>query len=235
MNYLYFIILGLLPSIIWLLFYLRKDKHPEPKTMVIKVFIYGMAASLPAVFLEIGSADILKSITIPHILFLALYFLLGVALVEEILKYLVVRFWVLKSPEFDEPIDAMIYMIISALGFAAIENILVLFPLSSPNIFEKTLLILSARFAGATFLHALASANIGFFLALSLLREKHHLRYLTIGLTLSVFLHGLYNFGIKIEGMAGIIVPFLVLLFLFLIVKGQFKKIKKLSSVCNLE
>jgi RsiW-degrading membrane proteinase PrsW (M82 family) len=36
-----------------------------------------------------------------------------------------VRLKALRDPEFDEPIDAMLYMIIVALGFATIENILV--------------------------------------------------------------------------------------------------------------
>jgi RsiW-degrading membrane proteinase PrsW (M82 family) len=43
---------------------------------------------------------------------------------REIFKYLVVRFKVIKNPAFDEPTDIMLYMIIAALGFAAVENIL---------------------------------------------------------------------------------------------------------------
>ena len=64
-----------------------------------------------------------------------LYIFLGVATIEEIAKFLVIKIKVLKSSELDEPLDIPLYMIIAALCFAAVENILVLsFP-------EKPLLI----------------------------------------------------------------------------------------------
>ncbi len=55
MNYIYFTILGLLPSFIWLLFYLRKDRHPEPKTMVLKIFLWGALMGPLAIFLQMGA------------------------------------------------------------------------------------------------------------------------------------------------------------------------------------
>jgi RsiW-degrading membrane proteinase PrsW (M82 family) len=51
-------------------------------------------------------------------------------------------------------------MIISALGFAAIENIFLLTPLFDKD-FTATLHIAFSRFLGATLLHVLASATIG--------------------------------------------------------------------------
>ena len=59
---------------------------------------------------------------------------------EEVAKYLIIKIRILRDPEFDEPIDAMIYMIIAGLGFAALENILVLFVLKQPDLIEKTIL-----------------------------------------------------------------------------------------------
>jgi len=59
-----YIFLGLAPSIIWLLFYLRRDVHPEPKSEVIKVFFYGMLVALGAIFLERGVFKIFKNLSL---------------------------------------------------------------------------------------------------------------------------------------------------------------------------
>ena len=133
MNYLLYTILGLAPSLIWLLFYLRKDRHPEPKKMVLKVFFWGALMGPLAIALQILTRWICQP-TFEWSSFMATldrsdyrYFLnrvLFAPLIEEYLKYAVVRWRVLKNPAFDEPLDTMIYLIISALGFAAVENLL---------------------------------------------------------------------------------------------------------------
>jgi RsiW-degrading membrane proteinase PrsW (M82 family) len=228
-----FIVLGLIPSTIWLLFYLRKDKRPEPNAMVIKIFIYGMAVTLPAALIEWKFVALLQGLNFSQNILLAIYFLAGVGLVEELAKYLVIRLSVLKNTEFDEPVDAMIYMIIVGLGFAALENILILFLLKEPYLIEKTALALSGRFIGATFLHALCSANVGFFLALSLFKTKKRRRLLFFGLLISIALHGLFNIAIKIEGWQGTTTIITILASLFIIVLFEFKKVKKLASVCR--
>ena len=51
---------------------------------------------------------------------------IGGALIEEYVKYFMVKVGGFRNRELDEPCDIMIYMIIAALGFAALENILVL-------------------------------------------------------------------------------------------------------------
>jgi len=201
--------------------------------MVVKIFIYGMAITLPVAMIEWGFIKLLKNLDLSSVMTMAIYFLVGVAFVEEFAKYLVIKFRVLRDPEFDEPVDAMIYMIIVGLGFAAIENILILFLLKEPYLLEKTALALSGRFIGATFLHALCSANIGFFLALSLFKTKKRLRLLLSGLIISTILHGLFNIAIKIEGWQGLTIVITILIGLFLLVLYEFKKVKKLSSVCR--
>ncbi|PIR90931.1 hypothetical protein COU02_01620, partial [bacterium (Candidatus Gribaldobacteria) CG10_big_fil_rev_8_21_14_0_10_37_46] len=80
---------GFLPSIIWLLFYLKKDVHPESNQAILRVFFYGMLVAFAAIFLEIGFKKISSN--------LILYVFVGGALVEEYLKYLVVKLEVLRS------------------------------------------------------------------------------------------------------------------------------------------
>ena len=235
MSYLVYIILGLAPSIIWLLFYLRKDTHPEPKRQVIKIFFYGMLAAIPAVFLEKGILGEFNKLNIAPFLIILLNTFIAIALVEELMKYLVVKKKALNNQEFDEPVDAMLYMIIAALGFAASENILILLPLSSELLIKEALVISAFRFVGATFLHTLCSATIGFFLALSFFETKKRTIYLTVGITIAVLLHGLYNFAIMETSQSlSFLIPLIILIGLAIFVFSGFKKLKKMKSVCKL-
>ncbi len=234
-TYPLYLIFGVFPSIVWLLFYLRKDAHPESNRMILKIFFYGMATAIPAILLEMGIGEKIKEFDLPPFLFLILNIFFVVALVEEFLKYLVVRGEVLKSSELDEPIDVMLYMIIAALGFAASENILILFTLGPTFLFGETLSLTVFRFLGATFLHALCSGLLGYFLALSFFETKKRGRFLIFGLGIAAFLHGLYNFSIiKIEGSLTFLIPVIVLIGLAIFLTYSFQRLKKLKSVCKI-
>lgn len=209
MSYLVYILLGTAPSLIWLGFYLRKDAHPEPKKTILKIFFLGVGSAVFAALIQ----GLIKSLTKQWLLTTPLisnsfkisiqiiYISWGVALIEELSKYIAVekKYVILKNgalddPDCDEPLDIMLYMIISALGFAALENILKLYSENLP--LAETLLITSLRFIGATFLHALCSGAFGFFLALARLNHKKRFYFFTAGLTIAVLLHGIFNYSI---------------------------------------
>ena len=239
MKILICLFLAPLPSIIWLAFYLRKDKHPEPNRMIIKIFILGILMVPLAGLLEHGFFLGLEKIALVEKIAILV---IGFALIEELLKYLVVKFGVLRNSAFDEPIDAMIYMIITALGFAAAENIYLLsqagpLKMSITSILE----FITTRFLGATFLHALSSGIIGYFLAASLL-VKSRMRKLFIwgGLLGGTVLHSLFNYIIILNSQALIsavernLYLLIVLLGMAIIVSLMFKKINKCRSVCKI-
>lgn len=194
-----FAVLGFLPSIVWLIFYFREDCHPEPKHLLVKVFLMGIILSPLAITFQIllvkcGSISILQKICLP-VGFLqpsSPEFFLWSAFVEEVVKFYAVRFTVLHDRDFDEPIDAMIYMITAALGFAAIENILIVFQ-TTPDGFAVTINTLILRFVGATLLHALASGILGYFLAISWFFQHHRKKLLIIGITLATIFHFAFN------------------------------------------
>jgi len=240
MIYFLYFIFGVLPSIIWLLFFLREDAHPESNRMILKVFSFGIIAALLAAFLEalfkFGFLKITPQIYLPSVAILVLEFFIGVSLIEEFLKYLVVKKKAISDPEFDEPLDAMLYMVIAGLGFAALENILVFFGLGQPFKISETLILILFRFLGATFLHALCSGTVGFFLALSLFETKKRFRLVILGIALATFLHGLYNFSIiRFEGSLKIAIPTIILLGLGIFVFLAFQRLKTIASVCKLE
>ena len=243
-SFIPYAILGVLPSLIWLVFYLQKDRRPEPKAMILKVFFWGMMMGPLALIFQLTMRWLCDPTAEWSIFFASLgrndyLFLLNVLafapITEEFVKYLVVRQTVLKDPAFDEPVDTMIYMIVSALGFAAIENIVNLIPNGQMTL-ETASYQMIARFLSATFLHTLSSAVLGYFLAISMLDFKKRKVIFITGFTLAAAMHSFYNYLIllfdKADFMPKAIAVFL--LFMATIVFWQFKRLKKLMAVCRL-
>ena len=200
--------------------------------MIRKVFFWGMLATIPAIALELSLRSLFSFLPFSEEIILILYIFLGVALVEELLKFLVVRFSVYKNKALDEPLDVMLYMIIAALGFAALENILILFGLGPSSPISNILALTLMRLVGATFLHALASGTFGYFLAHSFLDKKRKWRYFVVGLFLATLLHGLFNFYIlKGDGAAKLLVPAIILLGLAIFISLGFRQLKKIIKL----
>jgi len=233
MNWFLYIIFGILPSFIWLCYFLRKDVHPESNRMVLKIFLYGMLVTLPAILLEKGIDNFFFIWFKDSVFGKILYIFIGVALIEEVLKYLVVRDKVFSDPEFDEPTDVILYFIIAALGFAALENILCLIQF---KIFQEVVFVTFWRFFGAIFLHALCSGTLGYFLALSFYTPEKKLKLLFSGLGLVTLLHGVFNYSIirAEENLVFIFLPIIIIIGLAIFVSLGFAKLKKIKSVCKI-
>ena len=180
------LILAVLPSLIWLFFYLKEDLHPEPKYWLSTIFVLGVALAPLVIFLEMalnkwGSG--------------ALIFIIA-PLVEETAKYGVVHLALNKNPVLDEPVDGMIYVIAAALGFTAIENVFAIFsfiPVGSSGYLSAAFNFMSMRFISAVALHGLASGIAGYYFAKFYFVEKNPILILK-GLFLATVLHGIYNF-----------------------------------------
>ena len=224
------IIGGLLPSFLWLLYYLRKDCHPEPKHLIVRVFIGGIllapiAIIAQLIFTQLGSQwypnyDIGGSAA----------FFLWAALVEEVVKFLVVKYFVLHDSAFDEPVDAMIYLIVAGLGFAAIENILVLYR-NFPDGLAITGQILLLRFFGATLLHALSSALFGYFLGLSWFFHEHSKKILLLGMSLATLFHFTFNaLLVNLSPRNGIALSSIALVIMVVLISFLFSMIKLRAS-----
>ena len=178
--------LAILPSLIWLFFYLKEDPHPEPRLWIFIIFIMGVALAPIVIFLEMALNMWGNS---------ALIFIIA-PLVEEVAKYGVVHLSLNKNPVLDEPVDGMIYVIVAALGFAAIENVFAIFsfiPVGSSGYLNATLNFMSMRFISAVALHGLASGITGYYFARFYFIEKNPI-LISKGLFLAFFLHSIYNF-----------------------------------------
>lgn len=229
-----YIIFAFLPPILWLLFYLREDQHPEPKRLILLAFVGGMASAVLAVVVELALIGRQGLISLDqNILQNALIIFLVIGLAEEYLKYLAVKFCILQRRDFDEPVDAMIYMMTAALGFAALENALFIFPLLHQNIFTG-LEVTANRFLGANLLHALSSGIVGFFLARAwfLPRRRH---FVALGIVIATLLHALFNSLILVrEDMAqGTLYLILLLAIMAVMVFVDFERLKRRELQTN--
>lgn len=238
MSYFIYIILGVFPSIVWLLFYLRKDSHPESNSMILRVFFLGAASTVPAILIELAELEYMKSIITPNnqTWLLFGYIFLGIALTEEIWKYLMVKWQVFRHSALDEPIDVVLYMIIAALGFAAAENILVLSGIGDYYPLSDIFIVSGARLVGATFLHTLASGTLGYFLALSFLMPEKKTQLTLTGFIAAMGLHGLFNlFIIELEGYWRIGASAFLLIGFGIFLTLAFNHVKSMKTVCRLE
>ncbi len=218
------ILLGVLPGLAWLVFYLQEDlRHPEPKRLIFLTFLIGALITVFVLQGQILINDWLLGRGFASYSFVAFLFLAGI---EEFFKFLAVYLAVGRRKEFDEPVDAMIYMIVAALGFATVENIASIvqsnsLSLSSPGPLETIIL----RFVGATLLHALASGLVGYYWGKAIARRSGYAGLILSGLAIATLLHAIFNYLIiKSEPVA---LPLVFLMFIALFIFNGFEKLKK--------
>lgn len=220
---------GILPALLWLWFWLKEDKlHPEPRKLIILTFLAGMAVVALALPLEQATYYLLNKagLTLAWGGFLILFLW---ALAEEFSKYIAAKKVALNKREFDEPVDALIYLITAALGFAAMENIIFLVEIVNDSGFATGFVVSSLRFAGATLIHVLSSATVGGAIAFCFFHKEKYHRNIFWGLVFATLLHALFNYFIiksRGENIFEIFLPFWLLIIVLLLVFERVKKIK---------
>ncbi|MBR4866895.1 MAG: PrsW family intramembrane metalloprotease [Clostridia bacterium] len=126
MNDILLIGAALLPAILLCVYVYRKDRvEKEPLGLLAGLFFLGVIICFPAAKLEEWLLGLFESLFLGRTLLLhAAKNFIGIALVEEGLKYFVLRMATRKNEDFNSLFDGMIYAVFVSLGFAAFENIL---------------------------------------------------------------------------------------------------------------
>jgi hypothetical protein len=120
-------------------------------------------------------------------IFLGCFLVIGPA--EELCKFLAVRLYVYRHPEFDEPLDGIIYAAAAALGFASLENVLYVIDFSHGG--EIQWGMLAARSLMALPGHVIFAATWGYGLG----RRKFNANWpVWATLVAAAALHGAYDF-----------------------------------------
>ena len=177
---------GILPAIVWLQFWLAENKkRSEPRGRLIETFIAGMLAVVLVLPFQKAVNNIYGEGAMAFFLW---------AVLEELFKFGAAYFAALRTCDDKEPIDALIYMITAALGFAALENALfIINPLLQSNALSG-IVTGDLRFIGSTLLHTVASGTIGTGLALTFYKTKNaRARAVFFALILAVLFHTVFN------------------------------------------
>jgi protease PrsW len=187
------LLLALIPAGLWLgYFYMQDRQEPEPKHYVVGVCLLGAFCAAPIADFVLG--ELIPMSTAPrggwpeaeHVL----RAILAVGLAQELAKYLVVRYTVYLSDEFDEPIDAIIYMTAAGIGFAAAENVRYLGELSGVYLFVG-----AAHAVVTTMAHGCFAGVLGYALGRARFAARSAAeRNLTllIGLVVAAILNGVF-------------------------------------------
>ncbi len=113
------LIAAFVPSLVFLgIVYSRDRFEREPKLLLAKLYAMSVLAVAAAAVLEAGSGVTLKGSTAAIVVSA-----LGIGLIEEGAKFLVMVVGTRRSPHLNEPVDGMVYASSVALGFAAIETL----------------------------------------------------------------------------------------------------------------
>lgn len=181
-----------LPVAFWAWYHYHKDRHlPEPVSHLLLAFVLGVASFWLGKLMYAGLG--LLGLRFDAYLLaetdralLLLYALLAIGPIEELAKLvpflLVVRYF----PEFDEPIDGIIYASFIALGFAAVENLRYLPYLTQGE-------ALARGFAGPL-VHIVFASIWGYYIGRACLKKKAVLRTIALSLGLTALLHGVYDY-----------------------------------------
>lgn len=230
-------IAGILPALAWLWFWLREDKlHPEPRGRVALCFIAGMLAVLIVISPEkfvaqsLGFNGDFYSFFQNASVLTKIKLFVSWSTIEELAKYFMFILVAFKSKDFDEPVDALIYTITVALGFSALENTFFIFPHFLSQDITQGFIIGNLRFLGASLLHVVCSAAIGFAIARSFYFALWKKILWNIGgLLTAIILHTTFNFFIIDSNGSKTFLIFGILWTGAIIILLLFEKLKKIN------
>lgn len=193
---------GLVPPLLLMMYMYRIDKvDKEPVGLICKTFIFGMISVIPAIILELGLGFVLDMVYPGYTqgtVYNLIYFFLVVGFSEEFSKRLMATISVWKSPEFNYHFDAIIYYATSALGFAALENIMYMTQFGAEIAISRLIPV-----------HVVCGIFMGYYMGWAKTAEldgwtKLCKRRKMIGLLIPILIHGTWDFCLTTESDAAI-------------------------------
>ncbi len=188
------LLLAIAPSLFFFLYIYRKDRYePEPLRLLAWVFFLGALIVIPAGLIELLFPEgVISSAVVAPV-------------VEEGLKFLVVLVAVYRHPEFDEPMDGIVYATAASLGFATIENIL--------YVMEGGLAVGIVRAIASVPGHVVFSCIWGYALGTAKFRPAPERGGIILaGLLGGMVLHGIFNFSLEVFELAGFLLILVVII-----------------------
>ena len=186
--------LAIAPGAAITIYVYSRDKYDrEPLKPLLISFLLGMVATAPAILIQTSLKPVLylhfPGYTIWY------YFLLSfivVAISEEGIKYVMLRFYAYKNKAFNEPFDGIIYSVMIGMGFATLENIGYVL-----NYGFKTGII---RMFLSVPSHGAFAVLLGYHVGLAKFDAPRAIQHIIKGLLLAIFFHGAFDFFLLLQG-----------------------------------
>lgn len=216
--------LAVLPGVVIIAKVYSMDKvEKEPIRLLLLLLILGALSVIPVIVVE----TLLDSVIgiIPRGTFYNIIEnFIGVALVEEFFKYLVLKKCTWNNKAFDYRFDAVVYAVTASLGFAILENIMYVLGGGVHVAIVRALLSVPGHamfglFMGLAYGEAKACAKRGF--------EANSKKLLKNAVIIPMILHGFYDFTLS-EGTALSLISFYIFMICMYVV--TWKKLKQSSK-----
>jgi RsiW-degrading membrane proteinase PrsW (M82 family) len=202
--------LAIAPVLALIIFIYRKDKHNrEPLSLLIKLFLSGSFMTVPIYLVEklLSFFDIFNG----YLSSLYTSFIVAGAVEEYFKRFVVIRL-TYNDRSYDEKLDGIVYCVFSALGFAAVENVLYVVRGMKSVVYMGL-----ARGIFAVPAHMLFGITMGYYLSLSKFSKSEERKrlYLKKSYYIPVILHGIYNFILSSRLLNLLIVFIIFLIYLW--------------------
>lgn len=183
------VLLAVVPALLWLFFFYSQDVvEPEPKQLVLAVFVLGglLARAIGTPLIDEGFrvSEWLTASPVFHIL----GSILVIGFVQQFLIYAAVRYSVYYTAEFDERVDGIIYATAAALGYATVVNIQYVVDSGGVDLVRGVIRIAVTALALASF-----GGLSGYFLGRCKF-EDEPVWWMPLGLVLAAVLNGLFSY-----------------------------------------
>jgi RsiW-degrading membrane proteinase PrsW (M82 family) len=217
--------MAIAPALILVAYYYRQDRRkPEPKGLILKIFIIGILSTIPAILLELAVSTLEDLVSWWALLYYLFEAFVVAAMCEELIKLWVVRSVAYNNVHFDEVMDGIVYTIVASLGFACMENIL--------YVMNRGWTVALLRAFTAVPMHAVCSGMMGYYIGKAKFTSEkaEESALMKKGFWTAVGIHGLYDFLLFSVPLFGIGVAFGVIPLLIVTVIALRKKIKAAIS-----
>lgn len=217
----FLLLAALVPAAFLMVQVYRLDRiEKEPAGLLLKLALFGALSGLAAGAIEGALTRVLDVTLGGGMLRLMLENFLAVALVEEACKRWVVLKFAWRHPAFDYRFDAVVYCVFSALGFAALENILYVAEYGFAVAVSRALLSVPG--------HCFFAVYMGIYLGQAKMAERAMQRYyielpdetpgqyLRASLLVPTLLHGFWDFSLSVGGWLMTILFYLFVLAFFI-------------------
>ncbi len=255
-NEILLICAALLPAVALCIFVFVKDRvEKEPIGLLFGLLALGVVICFPASEIEGILISFIRSIfepfayvengemylpTVAYHLYLICENFIGIALVEEGLKFVVLFFVTSTNKNFNSVFDGLIYAVFVSLGFAAFENVLYVLEYGWMNAVMRGILSVPG--------HMFFAVIMGYYYSFSHMVEKAHgieqalkkegfipkgivefsgTRFLALAVLMPVLAHGFYDYCCTANEIWATIALYAFVLFLYIYC---FKKIGKMSK-----